>query len=41
MRTDICFVERYPQWLELARQLAEIAKPAGVDTEDKLLIECL
>ena len=38
---DICVIERYPQRQECAHQLAEIAKPAGVDTEDKLLIECL
>ncbi len=29
------------QWLDCAHQLAEIAKPAGVDAEDGLLIECL
>lgn len=41
MRANIGFVERDPQRLERACQLAEIAEPAGIDAEDGLLVECL
>lgn len=38
---DIRFVERDPQRLECACQLAEISEPAGIDAEDGLLVERL
>ena len=41
VRADIRFVQRDSQRLEFARELAQIAEPAGIDTEDRLLLERL